>query len=242
MKPGGGPSQVDLRIRGNIESAAEARLRKVRKVHKLKEGNVGLLPRDEKYFAMLIQLAARVRQGGELFVKLFDDYEHHPKYAEQIKEIEVSCDELSAKIIQKLNSTFITPIDREDIYLLVTELDDVIDMINDLARRLEIYGVSRPRPDAPEIASLLGKATEEIETAFGMLERHEALGEHTGIISQLEKRADALYSDAIRRLFREEKDPIEVIKWMSIYEELENSIDRCKDVAEALEAVVVKNK
>ena len=203
---------------------------------------MGLLPRDEKYFAMLIQLAARVRQGGELFVKLFDDYEHHPKYAEQIKEIEVSCDELSAKIIQKLNSTFITPIDREDIYLLVTELDDVIDMINDLARRLEIYGVSRPRPDAPEIASLLGKATEEIETAFGMLERHEALGEHTGIISQLEKRADALYSDAIRRLFREEKDPIEVIKWMSIYEELENSIDRCKDVAEALEAVVVKNK
>lgn len=203
---------------------------------------MGLLPRDEKYFAMLNQLAAKVRLGGELFVKLFDDYERHPQYAEQIKEIEVSCDDLSAKIIQKLNSTFITPIDREDIYLLVTELDDVIDMINDLARRLEIYGVSRPRPDAAEIASLLGKATEEIEVAFGMLERHEALGEHTGIISQLEKRADALYSDAIRRLFREEKDPIEVIKWMSIYEELENSIDRCKDVAEALEAVVVKNK
>jgi predicted phosphate transport protein (TIGR00153 family) len=203
---------------------------------------VGLLPKDEKYFAMLNQLAAKVRQGGELFVKLFADYEHHPQYGEQIKGIEVSCDDLSAKIIQKLNSTFITPIDREDIYLLVTELDDVIDMINDLARRLEIYGVSRPRPDAAEIASLLGKATEEIEVAFGMLERHEALGEHTGIISQLEKRADALYSDAIRRLFREEKDPIEVIKWMSIYEELENSIDRCKDVAEALEAVVVKNK
>lgn len=203
---------------------------------------MGLLPKDEKYFAMLNQLAAQVRRGGELFVKLFDDYEHHPQYAEQIKAIEVSCDDLSAKIIQKLNSTFITPIDREDIYLLVTELDDVIDMINDLARRLEIYGVTVPRPDAVEIASLLGKATEEIETAFGMLERHEALGEHTGIISELEKRADALYSDGIRRLFREEKDPIEVIKWMSIYEELENSIDRCKDVAEALEAVVVKNK
>lgn len=203
---------------------------------------MGLLPRDEKYFAMLIQLAAQVRQGGALFVELFDDYDHHPQYAEQIKEIEVSCDELSAKIVQKLNSTFITPIDREDIYLLVTELDDVIDMINDLARRLEIYGVSKPRPDAAEIASLLGKATEEIEKAFGMLERHEALGEHTGIIAHLEKRADALYRDAIRRLFREGKDPIEVIKWMSIYEELENSIDRCKDVAEALEAVVVKNK
>jgi uncharacterized protein len=203
---------------------------------------VGFLPREEKYFAMLNQLAAQVRQGGELFVKLFGDYERHVHYAEKIKGIEVSCDELAAKIIQKLNSTFITPIDREDIYLLVNELDDVIDMINDLARRLEIYGVLSPRPDGVEIASLLGKATEEIEAAFGMLDRHEGLGEHTGTISQLEKRADALYSDAIRRLFQEEKDPIEVIKWMSIYEELENSIDRCKDVAEALEAVVVKNK
>ena len=201
-----------------------------------------LLPREEKYFAMLNQLAAQVRQGGELFVKLFADYGHHSQYAEQIKGIEVTCDDLSAKIIQKLNSTFITPIDREDIYLLVTELDDVIDMINDLARRLEIYGVTTPRPEASEIASLLGKATEEIEVAFGMLEQHEALGEHIGMISQLEKRADTLYQDAIRRLFREEKDPIEVIKWMSIYEELENSIDRCKDVAEALEAVIVKNK
>lgn len=191
---------------------------------------------------MLNQLAAHVRHGGELFVKLFADYGHHSQYAEQIKGIEVTCDDLSAKIIQKLNSTFITPIDREDIYLLVTELDDVIDMINDLARRLEIYGVITPRPEASEIASLLGKATEEIEVAFGMLEQHEALGEHIGMISQLEKRADTLYQDAIRRLFREEKDPIEVIKWMSIYEELENSIDRCKDVAEALEAVIVKNK
>lgn len=201
-----------------------------------------LLPREEKYFEMLNQLAGQVRQGGALFVKLFGDYEHHSRYAEQIKEIEVKCDDLSAKIIQKLNSTFITPIDREDIYLLVTELDDVIDMINDLARRLEIYGVTTPRPEASEIASLLGKATEEIEVAFGMLEQHEALGEHIGMISQLEKSADTLYQDAIRRLFREEKDPIEVIKWMSIYEELENSIDRCKDVAEALEAVIVKNK
>jgi uncharacterized protein len=75
-----------------------------------------------------------------------------------------------------------------------------------------------------------------------MFERHEGLGEHARTISQLEKRADALYREAIKRLFKEEKDPLEVIKWMSIYEELENSMDRCKDVAEVLEAIVVKNK
>jgi uncharacterized protein len=203
---------------------------------------VGLLPREDKYFSMLNQLAGQVRQGGELFVKIFQDYQNHARYGEQIKGIEVSCDELAARITQKLNSTFITPIDREDIYLLVTELDDVIDMINDLARRLDIYSVIVPRPDAAEIASLLSKATGEIENAFALFERHEGLGEHTRNISELEKRADSLYSDAVRRLFREEKDPLEVIKWMSIYEELENSIDRCKDVAEALEAVIVKNK
>lgn len=203
---------------------------------------MGLLPREDKYFNMLNQLAGQVRQGGELFVKIFQDYQNHARYGEQIKGIEVSCDELAARITQKLNSTFITPIDREDIYLLVTELDDVIDMINDLARRLDIYSVTVPRPDAAEIASLLSKATGEIENAFALFERHEGLGEHTRNISELEKRADSLYSDAVRRLFREEKDPLEVIKWMSIYEELENSIDRCKDVAEALEAVIVKNK
>jgi predicted phosphate transport protein (TIGR00153 family) len=203
---------------------------------------VGFLPREEKYFGMLNQLAGQVKLGGALFVRIFEDYQNHAQYAEQIKGIEVHCDELAAKITQKLNSTFITPIDREDIYLLVTELDDVIDMINDLARRLDIYSVIKPRPDGAEIAGLLAEATVEIERAFAMLEEHHGLGEHTGMISQLEKRADALYSDAIRRLFKEEKDPIEIIKWMSIYEELENSIDRCKDVAEALEAVVVKNK
>lgn len=201
-----------------------------------------LVPREEKYFHMLNELASHVRHGGELFVKIFQDYKNHAQYAEQIKEIELLCDDLAAKITQKLNSSFITPIDREDIYLLVTELDDVIDMTNDLARRLDMYDVATPRPDAPEIASLLGRATGEIEGAFGLLERHEDVSEHTAAISQLEKKADALYREAIRRLFREEKDPIEVIKWMSFYEELENSIDRCKDVAEALEAVVVKNK
>ena len=202
----------------------------------------GLIPREEKYFSMLSQLASQVKQGGEIFVKIFQDYKNHAQYADQIKAIELSCDEVAAKILQKLNSSFITPIDREDIYLLVTELDDVIDMINDLARRLEIYGVTELREDAKEIARLLGSATAEIADVFALLEDQQGIGEHTRTISQLEKRADSLYSDALRRLFKEEKDPIEVIKWMSIYEELENCIDRCKDVAEALEAVVVKNK
>ena len=202
----------------------------------------GLVPKEEKYFAMLSELASKVREGGEVFAKIFKDFSNHPQYAEQIKQIEVESDDIAAKILQKLNSSFITPIDREDIYLLVTELDDVIDMINDLARRLEIYNITSLNPDSVEIASLLSRSAVEIQDVFALLERSQSVGEHCRNINQLEKRADSLYRDAVRRLFREEKDPIEIIKWMSLYEELENTIDRCKDVAEALEAVVVKNK
>ncbi|HKQ06315.1 MAG TPA: DUF47 family protein [Blastocatellia bacterium] len=203
---------------------------------------MGLIPREEKYFTMLSQLAAQVQKGGEIFARIFEDYQHLGRYAEEIKAVEVGCDEMGAKITQKLNSSFITPIDREDIFLLVTELDDVIDMITDLARRLDIYSVSGPRPEAVEIARILYSATGELADVFALLEGGRGVGEHLQNINQLEKRGDALYREAIRRLFKEEKDPIEVIKWMSLFEELENSIDRCKDVAEALEAVVVKNK
>ena len=201
-----------------------------------------LIPRDDKYFSMLSQLAAQVKEGGAIFATIFQAFQHHARYAEEIKAVEVSCDEMAAKINHKLNTSFITPIDREDIFLLVTELDDVIDMITDLARRLDIFSVSKPRPESVEIAGLLCSATSELADVFARFEEREGVGEHLRTINQLEKRGDALYREAIRRLFTEEKDPIEVIKWMSIFEELENSLDRCKDVGEALEAVVVKNK
>jgi predicted phosphate transport protein (TIGR00153 family) len=201
-----------------------------------------LVPKEEKYFGLLSQLAGEVSRGGDVFARIFSDYSSHARYADEIKQIELDCDELAAKITQKLNSTFITPIDREDIYLLVTELDDVIDLINDLARRFEMYNVSEPRPEAREVSVILAQATREIHGAFQILEKSQGIGEHCHTIRMLEKQADTIYRAAIRRLFAQEKDPIEIVKWTAIFERLENSIDRCKDVAEALEAVVVKNK
>src|SRR5215204_3962590 len=101
-----------------------------------------LIPRDEKYFAMLNQLVGEIRKGADLFVRLFDDMSRNASYAEEIKKVEVECDRLSASIVERLNSTFITPIDREDIYLLATELDDIMDMINDMSRLTVLYGVT----------------------------------------------------------------------------------------------------
>jgi hypothetical protein len=203
---------------------------------------VRFIPKEEKYFEMLTQLAATVREGSEVFARIFHEYHNHAELAEKIKGIETAADEIVASVTQKLNSTFITPIDREDIYLLVTELDDVIDMINDIARRLEIYGIKAPRSDSRQIAELLSRTTAELKDAFTVLERGQDVGDQCRKIRQLEREGDTLYREAVRNLFTDEKDAVEVIKWMSIYEELENSIDRCKDVAEVLEAVVVKNK
>ncbi len=148
---------------------------------------MGFIPREEKYFGLLSHLASRVKSGGEIFGKLFQDYQNHAAYAEQIKGIELECDDLSAKITQKLNATFITPIDREDIFLLVTELDDVIDMINDVARRLEMYEIKQPRPDSIEVAGLLARSTVEIADVFALIEQEKGIGDHCRTISQLGK-------------------------------------------------------
>jgi predicted phosphate transport protein (TIGR00153 family) len=201
-----------------------------------------LIPKDEKYFTMLSELATRVHSGTEVFVKIFDDYDNRTRYADEIKGIEVACDTIAARITGRLNSSFITPIDREDIYLLVKELDDVIDTVNSLAIRFDMYSVHILRPEAREMAEILRLATAELEGAFHLLEKNQNISEHCKQINVLENRGDKLYRTSIKDLFIKEKDAIEVIKWMAIYEALETAVDRCKDVAETVEAVVVKNK
>jgi uncharacterized protein len=202
---------------------------------------VRLIPREEKYFALLSGLIGKIRSGAMLFVDLLADYDHRAGFAEQIKAVEEECDHLVADIVGKLNTSFITPIDREDIYLLTTRADDIIDEINGLARRLEIVHAYPLRPDVPEIAGILADSLLEVEAAFGQLQARNGVTEHSRTVRRLEKRADVLYAEALHRLFTEEPNAIEVVKWASIYEQLEDAIDRCKHLAESLESVVVKH-
>ena len=139
---------------------------------------MGIIPRDEKYFTLLNQLVGQIRKGADLFVKLFNDFSRNAAYAEQIKEVELECDRLSAAIIERLNSTFITPIDREDIYTLATELDDIMDMINDMARLTVLYGVKRGTPAAEQLARTLMDSVVELEKAFAVLETRRGVREH----------------------------------------------------------------
>jgi len=202
---------------------------------------VRLIPREEKYFELLADLVGQVHAGAVVFSQLLADYERRADYAERIKGIEEHCDLLVADLIAKLNVSFITPLDRDDIYALTTRCDDIIDEVNGLARRLEISNAVRLRPDVPEIAGLLVESLAEVEAAFGELKARKVVTEHSRRVRSLEKRADVLYAKALHRLFTEEPNAIEVVKWVAIYEHLEDSIDRCKHLAELLEGVVVKH-
>jgi uncharacterized protein len=202
---------------------------------------VRFIPREEKYFALLSGLVAKIRSGGQLFVELLADYENRAGYAVQIKAVEEECDGLVTDIVGKLNTSFITPIDREDIYLLTTRADDIIDEINGLARRLEIVNAVSLRSDVPEIAGILADSLIELEGAFGQLQARNGVTEHGRTVRRMEKRGDVLYAEALHRLFTEEANAIEVVKWVSIYEQLEDAIDRCKHLAQSLESVVVKH-
>jgi uncharacterized protein Yka (UPF0111/DUF47 family) len=202
---------------------------------------VRLIPREEKYFALLGDLIGKVHAGAVAFVQLLSDDEHRAGNIERIKAIEEECDDLVADLIAKLNVSFITPLDRDDIYVLTTRCDDIIDEINGMARHLEIAHAMPLRPDVPEIAAILAESLAEVEAAFGQLKGKNGVTEHAKRVRRLERRGDVLYAEALHRLYTEEPNAIEVIKWVSIYEKLEDAIDRCKHLAEVLEGVVVKH-
>jgi predicted phosphate transport protein (TIGR00153 family) len=200
-----------------------------------------LIPREEKYFSMMNQLVGQVRKGADLFVRLFDEIGRNGEYSEEIKKVEVECDRISASIVEKLNSTFITPFDREDIYMIATETDDIMDMINDMARLTVLYGVTKATPSAKTLARTLMDSVVELERLFSVLESRDGVRDIIDRIKALEEEGDRASQGAIQQLFAEEKDPIEVIKWVKIYEEMEAGIDRCKDVAKVVESIVMKN-
>ena len=199
------------------------------------------IPREERYFTLLGELIGKVHGGAVEFVALLEDYGRRVERGGRIKLVEEECDDLVAELVAKLNTSFITPLDREDIYLLCTRCDDIMDEINGLARRLEISHAVPLRGDVLEIAGLLSEGLGEVEAAFGQLKGRNGVTEHAQRVRRLERRGDVLYAEALHRLFTEEPEAIEVIKWVAIYEQLEDSIDRCKHLAELLESIVVKH-
>ncbi|BDV41426.1 phosphate transport regulator [Geotalea uraniireducens] len=202
----------------------------------------GLIPKDEKFFVLFKDMTTNIIEGARLLKEMLDSYDDPQQSQRKIKDIEHKGDAITHDIIQKLNKSFVTPFDREDIYALSAALDDIIDLIDASSIRFIMYNVEKPTAEAKELAFIILKSCEAIGRAVAHLgSKLEHIAEHCVEVNALENEADRVCREAISRLFDEEKDPIRLIKWKEIYETLERATDKCEDAANILESVVVKN-
>jgi predicted phosphate transport protein (TIGR00153 family) len=201
-----------------------------------------ILPKDQEFFVLFEKAGQNIHDGAVLLKDMLDNFDDPKEKARQIEEVEHKGDTLTHDIILKLNTTFITPIEREDILALASSLDDIIDLIHGAATRVNLYKVTETTPEAKELAFLILKSTRELCRAIGFLSKQmSAIHDHCVEVNSLENEADRVCRDAIARLFEHEKDPIAILKWKEIYETLETATDRCEDAANVLESVAMKN-
>ena len=200
-----------------------------------------LIPHDTKFFDLFAELSGNLTAGGKLLRSILEDPRDLPLRVEQMQAIEHRADKATYSIITKLNQTFITPFDREDIHRLASALDDVLDFMNAAAARLVMYKITSPPPVSAELAGLIVLQCEELAEAVSLLEKNGHVMEHCAEVSRLEEVADHVSRRAIAELFEREKDPIQLIKLKELYETLEYATDKAEDAANVLEAIVVKS-
>jgi predicted phosphate transport protein (TIGR00153 family) len=200
-----------------------------------------LLPREEKFYSDFQALADELKRGASSLEEMLASERPVWDKAEEIKEIEHKCDFLTHEIIQRLNRTFVTPLDREDIHALARSLDDVMDAIDAAAAIVRLYRLETVRFGARELAHIITQSTDQVRLALGALEHHKGLIAHAVEINRLENEADRMHQNAVSRLFDDERDPIVVMKWKEALDFLEAATDRCEDVANVVEGVMVKH-
>jgi predicted phosphate transport protein (TIGR00153 family) len=200
-----------------------------------------LIPRSEHFFDDFVGLSEEIRNGARLLKQMMSSDPPDVTKADAIKEVEHTCDQRTRAIIDSVNRTFVTPLDREDIHALAISLDDVMDAIDAAAAVTRLYKIARLRTGARRLADIVCESTDRITEALGALEKRHGVLELAARINQLEREADRVHQDAIVSLFDEERDPITVIKWKEIFDFLEAATDRCEDVGNLLEGVVVKH-
>jgi uncharacterized protein len=200
-----------------------------------------LLPREEKFYGDFEALADELKRAASMLEAMLAPDRPIWDKADEIKEIEHKCDFLTHDIIQRLNRTFVTPLDREDIFGLARSLDDVMDAIDAAAALIRLYRLESVRFGARELARIITASTDQVRLALGALEVHKGLTTHAVEINRLENEGDRMHQQAVSRLFDDERDPLVVMKWKEALDFLEDAIDRCEDVANVLEGVMVKN-
>ncbi len=202
-----------------------------------------MLPREVCFFDYFEQIAEMIIAACEAFHELAKGKAENVAQAARIKEIEHQADNLTHKCIEEINKTFITPIDRTDIHALIKRLDDIIDSVDACASRVMLYEIMEMRPEAQQLAEVLVKAAHELQVALkGLRNTKNApqIEERLIAVHQLENDGDAILRAALMRLFKEEDNAIQVIKWKEIFERLEKATDRCEEVANIIEKIVIE--
>ncbi len=202
---------------------------------------VRLVPRDVKFYEMFTEMAQNATEGARLLTEILRDDTDVTTRVQRLKAIEHRGDDMTHELLTKLNQTFITPFDREDIHKLATSIDDVLDFVWGAGERLVIYKVGSPPPAAAELASIIVRQCEELTAAVSLLEKNQRLVPHLVEINRLENEADLVSRGAIGALFEYERDPITLIKIKELFEVLERATDKAEDAANVLEAVVLKS-
>ena len=200
------------------------------------------LPREDQYFSFFSQMTSYIYDAATILVEMMGEGQRdYNAYAQRIKTIEHACDELTHNVSTSLNKSFITPFDREDIYLLSSALDDVVDLIDDSARAMVMFNIKESTQHARQFADVIQRMAVQLHEVVSTLARPTGIDQRLIEIHRLENVGDDTYHTAIGELFRSEADPLTVLKFKEIYEKLEAAIDRCEQVANIIESVIIKN-
>ena len=202
-----------------------------------------LLPREDQYFAFFSQMTSYIFDASRLLVEMLADGGQHKydEYAQRIKSIEHACDELTHTVSTRLNQSFITPFDREDIFVLSTALDDIVDLIDEAARAMVMFDLHESSSHARHFADVLHRMAVQLHEIINVLAKPVGITPRLVEIHRLENEGDDIYHAAIAELFRQQTDPLTVLKWKEIYEKLEAAVDRCENVANIIESMIIKH-
>jgi predicted phosphate transport protein (TIGR00153 family) len=199
------------------------------------------IPREEKFFDLFIEDAQNVLAAGRLLVEFFTSYDQRERIASQLIDLERKGDGIAHDIGNRLENTFVTPFDREDIHQLISRLDDVLDFIEEVADTCILYKIEEPTAEAKSQADIIVQQCEELVRALEKLRGFKGVAPHWIEVHRLENEGDRIVRRAIADLFTNGTDPVELIKWKDVYSILEDTVDACEDVANVIERIVVKH-
>jgi uncharacterized protein len=202
---------------------------------------LGLVPKSGEFYDFFVEAGANALEAARLVERRFREHPNSSVLQSHVKDVEHEGDRITRDIIQLLNTQYITPFDREDIYELATTLDDIVDLIEEVADFLALYRIEAPMEQAQELSSILHHACREVAAAIPLLRSFGDIRRHTVEVNRLENEGDRKVREALASLFETGIDPMMVIRWKDIFERLEEAIDATEHVANILEGIAIKN-